>query len=111
MKTIEEKAKNFVDHCQAVVTSEGNLYSEAAVYSAYLAGAAEALAGQWRSGDEPPEHNHIVFVLSDADESELRHTTAYHQDGIWHFPDDWYYGCKVLKWMEPPKTDRHADKT
>ena len=77
---------------------DGNQY-------AYRKGATEALAGQWRSGNNPPKHNHIVFVLSDADEPELCYTTAHYQDGVWRFPDDWYYGCKVLKWMEPPKDE------
>lgn len=107
-KTIEEKAIEYADR---PTTAKTWGMHKRALIDAYLAGAAESLAGQWRSGDEPPEHNHIVFVLTDVDESELRHATAYHEDGIWQFPDDWYYGCKVLKWMEPPKTDRHADKT
>lgn len=61
--TLEEKATKFVDHCQAVVTSEGNLYSEAAVYSAYLTGAQEALASQWRSvADKLPEDEEYVLI-------------------------------------------------
>ena len=99
MKTIEEKATYYA-------TMQNSLPGyDSAIRKAYLAGATEALAGQWRSGDNPPKHNHIVFVLSDADEYELRHTTAYYQDDVWNFPDDWYYGCKVLKWMEPPKDE------
>ncbi|MDE7466013.1 MAG: hypothetical protein K2M59_06255 [Muribaculaceae bacterium] len=107
--TLEEKAtayaeKIFSEILNKYQTAPWNEFRDA-LAEIYLAGAREALAGQWRSGDEPPKHNHIVFVISDADDSELRHTTAYYQDGIWCFPDEWYYDCKVLKWMEPPKDE------
>lgn len=106
MKTIEEKAKAYTDSTDTrVFGSEETLDATDLIQKGYIAGATEVLSGQWRSGDEPPEHNHLVFVISDAKDSELRHTTAYYQDGVWCFPDDWYYGCKVLKWMEPPKDE------
>lgn len=102
MKTIEEKAKNFVDHCQAVVTSEGNLYSEAAVYSAYLAGATENLAGQWRSvGCELPDSKSFCITMVNEDSRPC----LCHYDGDVFIEDYSGMACAVKYWMpiHPPK--------
>lgn len=56
----------------------------------------------WQSAEEPPKHNRLVLVECESEVHELRHTTAYYQDGVWQYPDDWYYNVPVLKWMEIP---------
>ena len=133
--TLEEKAKNFVDHCQAVVTSEGNLYSEAAVYSAYLAGAQEALASQWRSvADEWPKKDSICLCRLVLEPDDIPSFMTLRFDGVeeweepstkeiyiipswtaeWESPMAYEVGDEVTHWMpihELPETDSHADKT
>ena len=125
--TLEEKAKNFVDHCQAVVTSEGNLYSEAAVYSAYLAGAQEALAGQWRKIDEecsivPPKDavclcqysdgGYAIAIFDGVDEWNDPSNGETYLSPMWNVIDgDYVIGDEITHWMpipELPKTDNHV---
>ena len=73
------------------------------IQQAYLAGAAEALASQWKDPKvELPEDDRQVLVETDCEDKELRHTISYFLAGAWHFPDDWYYDCRVLKWMSIP---------
>lgn len=69
----------------------------------YLAGATEALASQWKDPKvELPEDDRQVLVETDCEDKELRHAISYFLAGAWHFPDDWYYDCRVLKWMYIP---------
>ena len=107
MKTTEQKAQAFINRCQAVVTSEGNLYSEAAVYSAYIAGANEALAGQWRSvDDELPKAEQDVLVAID---TQTNHQFAFAwlstlSNGTmrWYSHDDTFPLDKIRYWMPLP---------
>lgn len=73
------------------------------VQQAYLAGATEALASQWKDPEvELPEDDRQVLIETDCEDKELRHAISYFLAGAWHFPDDWYYDCRVLKWMYIP---------
>lgn len=73
------------------------------IEQAYEDGATEALASQWKDPEvELPEDDRQVLVETDCEDKELRHAISYFLAGAWHFPDDWYYDCRVLKWMYIP---------
>lgn len=73
------------------------------VVQAYKDGATKALASQWKDPKvELPEDDRQVLVETDCEDKELRHAISYFLAGAWHFPDDWYYDCRVLKWMYIP---------
>ncbi len=105
-----------ITHYAAVTMSDRLGYGEAATLggtsetqtkitqtNAYLAGATEALSSQWKDPKvELPEDDRQVLVETDCEDKELRHAISYFLAGAWHFPDDWYYDCRVLKWMYIP---------
>ena len=77
---------------------------------AYEDGATEALASQWKDPKvELPEDDRQVLVETDCKDKELRHTIAYFLAGGWHFPDDWYFGCRVLRWLYIPPVKGGSD--
>lgn len=94
--TTEEKAKTYADRYEAKPMAETAI-------RAYIAGHFEALASQWKDPKvELPEDDRQVLVETDCGDKELRHAISYFLAGAWHFPDDWYYDCRVLKWMYIP---------
>lgn len=109
--TTEEKAKAYAKK-ELVRTIRGHAHplDELAPYfdskdiqQAYEDGATEALASQWKDPNvELPEDDRQVLVETGCGDKELRHAISYFLAGAWHFPDDWYYDCRVLKWMYIP---------
>jgi len=87
-----------------------NLFKDAVEY---------ALSHQWVSvEDRLPEDEHAVLVQCEVDLSnvideykeDLAYAIGYYYDGVWHFPDDWYYDCKVNHWMPIPKLRKGGNK-
>lgn len=71
--------------------------------SGYNMGVAEALSSQWKDlKTEIPEDEQQVLVETDCEYKGLRYAIAYYLAGAWHFPDDWYYDCRVLRWLYIP---------
>lgn len=70
MKTIEEKAKAYADSKDTGGDYQpwhfGNEVHEM-LQDAYLAGAKEVLAGQWRRGDETPDQRLCITKSKDFD--------------------------------------------
>lgn len=105
--TTEEKAKAYAE---SVIDSFGTNGAPCGIKDikhmiteGYFAGATEALASQWKDPKvELPEDDRQVLVETDCKDKELRHAISYFLAGAWHFPDDWYYDCRVLKWMYIP---------
>lgn len=106
--TTEEKARAYAEKAYYPAPEYGWYESDHEAMTdvleqAYLAGAAEALASQWKDPEvELPEDDRQVLVETDCEDKELRHAISYFLAGAWHFPDDWYYDCRVLKWMYIP---------
>ncbi len=104
--TIEEKATAYAERYEARPMAETAI-------RAYINGATEALASQWRSVEELPEDDRLVLAhFSDVD-PELSYATAYYRDGAWQTPDDWYYDCKIDFWkpITPPSLpDTNTEK-
>ena len=106
MKTIEERAEEYIEPFRAnLLSCETDLMKQA-----YIAGAKEALAGQWRSVDDKlPEIDDVVvvtypnlYVPSDRDMG-----TAYYDGEDWYTTDDTH--IRPTHWMpipEPPKIDK-----
>ena len=72
---------------------------------AWLDGYTAAEQSMWRSmEDELPEDDRLVLAHFADVEPELSYATAYHKDGAWNTPDDWYYDCKINFWkpIMPP---------
>ncbi len=95
MRTIEEKAKAYAEKvfCDAVKICSDKPWNEFrdTYEQAYLAGATEALASQWKDPKvELPEDDRQVLVETDCEDKELRYAMSYFLAGAWHFPDDWY---------------------
>ena len=114
MKTIEEKAYSHVDKIFSEIidkyqTAPWNEFREA-LAQIYLAGAKEALAGQWRSVDDKlPEIDDVVFVtypnLSTPLDRDMG--VGYYDGEDWYTTDDTH--IRPTHWMpipEPPKTDK-----
>lgn len=84
------------------------------IEEAYLAGATEALASQWRSVEEElPEDDRLVLAHFSDVYPKLSYATAYYRDGAWQIPDDWYYDCKIDFWkpiMPPSLPDTNTEK-
>ncbi len=117
MKTIEEKAKVYAESYRlngAVCATEALLHI---VEKSYLAGATEALSDQWRNvADELPKDEKCVLVHIDHSDDTKRmddfskesledaigHTIAYYHDGRWTFMDEYFYDCKIDRWMPIP---------
>lgn len=125
MKTLEEKAESYTNLVDTrIFGSDEILDATTLMQQAYLTGATEALAGQWISvDDELPKDGKCVLVHIDHSDDTKRmddfskesledaigHTIAYYRDGIWTFMDEYFYDCKIDRWMpipEPPKTDK-----
>lgn len=105
--TTEEKATAYAERYEARPMAETAI-------RAYINGATEALASQWRSvEDELPEDDRLVLAhFSDVD-PELSYATAYYSDGAWQTPDDWYYDCKIDFWkpiIPPSLPDTNTEK-
>ena len=110
--TNEEKAKAYAENRLRTAYPDMTLRQlDKAAYlfdtydmaQAYKDGATEALASQWKDPKvELPEDDRQVLVETDCEDKELRHAISYFLAGAWHFPDDWYYDCRVLKWMYIP---------
>lgn len=111
--TTEEKAKAYAEKRTEDCVSEhyGSMmmrrrverFDSYDIEQAYEDGATEALASQWKDPEvELPEDDRQVLVETDCEDKELRHAISYFLAGAWHFPDDWYYDCRVLKWMSIP---------
>lgn len=99
--TTEERAKAYVENLPVTAATWG--MRKSVIADAYLAGATEALASQWKDPKvELPEDDRQVLVETDCEDKELRHAISYFLAGAWHFLDDWYYDCRVLKWMYIP---------
>lgn len=70
----------------------------------WLDGYTAAEQAQWRSVEEElPEDDRLVLAHFSDVEPELSYATAYHKDGAWNTPDDWYYDCKIDFWMPLPE--------
>lgn len=106
--TTEEKARAYAEKAYYPAPEYGWYESDHEAMTdvleqAYLTGATEALASQWKDQKvELPEDDRQVLVETDCGDKELRHAISYFLAGAWHFPDDWYYDCRVLKWMYIP---------
>ena len=111
--TTEDKAKAYAEKKTEDCVSEhyGSMmmrrrvqcFDSYDIEQAYEDGATEALASQWKDPKvELPEDDRQVLVETDCEDKELRHAISYFLAGAWHFPDDWYYDCRVLKWMYIP---------
>lgn len=99
----EKKIKNDYGMSSTVFREAGFRFGYENVVQAYEDGATEALASQWKDPKvELPEDDRQVLVETDCEDKELRHAISYFLAGAWHFPDDWYYDCRVLKWMYIP---------
>ncbi|WP_301196589.1 hypothetical protein [Duncaniella muris] len=73
------------------------------IIAAFVAGFKEAHTLQWKDpAVEIPEDDRQVLVETDCKDKELRYAISYFLAGAWHFPDDWYYDCRVVKWMYIP---------
>lgn len=101
--TTEEKAKAYAENIFGNPITPRGIEETRVARNAYLAGATEALASQWKDPKvELPGDDRQVLVETDCEDKELRHAISYFLAGAWHFPDDWYYDCRVLKWMYIP---------
>lgn len=82
------------------------------IEGAYLAGATETLASQWRSVEEElPEDDRLVLAHFSDVYPKLSYATAYYRDGAWQIPDDWYYNCKIDFWKPIPPIPDFTPKT
>lgn len=73
------------------------------ITEAYLTGYADAQTSMWKDpAVDIPEDDRQVLVETDCKDEEFRHAISYFLAGAWHFPDDWYYDCRVVKWMYIP---------
>lgn len=101
MNDIKTKAREYAE--QPANAKTWGIHKRA-LTDAFLAGAAYALSNQWRDAvKEKPTHNNLVLAEVEVDTPEIRFCTAYYKDGIWITPDDFYYDCKVLRWIEIPE--------
>ena len=104
MKTIEEKARIYTKTAAPLMA-----YSSGLILNAYIAGATEALASQWRSvDDELPEIDDVVFVtypnLSTPLDKDMG--VAYYDGEDWYTTDDTH--IRPTHWMSiptPPKNE------
>lgn len=115
MKTIEEKAKEyaFETFCgNAAMLLELPWPDFLDTYAAaYLVGATEALAGQWRKSDDTEglqDGERVIVVIQRIDDSIKYFYAAYYHNGkFWDDSDDSeIYFCNL--WMrlpEPPKDE------
>lgn len=106
MKTIEEKAIEYANE------NTGLGLSKEMAIRAYLAGATEALAGQWRKGDDMEglqDGEQVIVAIQRIDNSIKYFYAAYYHNGkFWDDSDNIeIYSCNL--WMrlpEPPKGER-----
>lgn len=115
MKTIEEKAYSHVDKIFSEIidkyqSAPWNEFRDA-LAQLYLAGVAEALAGQWRESDDTEglqDGERVIVVIQRIDNSIKYFYAAYYHNGkFWNDLDDSeIYFCNL--WMrlpEPPKDE------
>ncbi|MDE7345375.1 MAG: DUF551 domain-containing protein [Muribaculaceae bacterium] len=116
MKTIEEKAKAYATNNATIpifYNPDVKVDISKQIKLAYLAGATEALAGQWRSvEDELPKAEQDVLVAID---TQTNHQFAFAwlstlSNGTlrWYSYDDTFPLDKIRYWMsipEPPKDE------
>ena len=110
MKTIEEKARIYTKTAAPLMA-----YSSGLILNAYIAGATEALASQWRSVvDELPSENEEVLCRMASNGAIVSGYIAINKEGQpivatnpdFHFEDYGSYEC--THWMpipELPKTE------
>lgn len=109
--TTEEKAKAYAENAD-YPTPENGWYDsdhedmEDVLEQAYLAGATEALASQWKDPEvELPEDDSVVLakIAETANEHEfIRYTVARYTDGCWIFQDGYFEDCMVSHWLRIP---------
>lgn len=116
MNTIEEKATDYTDSTDTrVFGCEETLDATKLIQQGYIAGATEALAGQWRSvDDELPKPEQDVFVavawgdnysygyawLSTLSNGTLR----------WYSHDDYLHLDDIRYWMPIPELPKNESK-
>lgn len=99
----EKKTAAAFDYISPNIDTAENLkipvFTGEQIKQSYLDGYTAAEQSMWRSvEDELPEDDRLVLAhFSDVD-PELSYATAYHKDGAWQTPDDWYYDCKIDFW-------------
>lgn len=113
MKTIEEKA-----HRHAIEAFRGFLKEEHctagklrdAIERAYIAGAAEALAGQWRSVEDelPKEYDVVVVIFRCSDSPYTENAVAYWDGEDWYTMDDKH--IRPTHWMSIPDPNKPESK-
>ena len=108
MKTIEDKAKAYAEEHHAVAIGVDMAFDiSKQVESAYLAGAAEALAGQWRRVEDelPKEHDEVVVIFTHSYRPFITENTVAYWDG-----EDWYTidgeHLRPTHWMPIPKLSK-----
>ena len=120
MKTIEDKAKAYATNNATVpvfYTPDVKVDISKQIKLAYLAGATEALSGQWRSVKEelPKDGDTILIYYKYRESGRLEYKYSYMQveynaqNGFNLFENNLSkWGCKVLFWIpipEPPKDE------
>ena len=112
MKTIEEKAQAYTDSTETrVFGCEETLDATELIQKGFIAGAKEALAGQWRSvEDELPKEEDVVVIFTHPYRPFITENTVAYLDG-----EDWYTVngelIRPTHWMsipEPPKEESHV---
>lgn len=107
MKTIEEKAQEYAEAAFAKALKAPWPEAKQAFADTYLAGATEALAGQWRSVEDelPKEHDEVVVIFTHPYRPFITENIVAYWDG-----EDWYTiggdHIRPSHWMplpEPPK--------
>lgn len=114
MKTLEEKAEEYTNSVDTrIFGSEETLDATSLMQHAYLAGAKETLAGQWRSvEDEMPPRGKDVLICTDKRQIKMSCWQGTNPDDETHRHRYWkWWGNMtpyVLFWMpipEPPKPE------
>ena len=102
--TTEEKARAYADNLPVTAATWG--MRKSVIADAYLAGATEALASQWKDPKvELPEDDSVVLakIAETANEHEfIRYTVARYTDGCWIFQDEYFEDCMVSHWLRIP---------
>ena len=114
MKTIEEKAKAYAaDNGTATVFYKPDVRFDISkkIEQAYLAGAAEALAGQWRRVEDelPKEHDEVVVIFTHSYRPFITENTV----AYW-YGEDWYTidgeHLRPTHWMPIPESPKPEKK-
>lgn len=112
MKTIEEKAQAYTDSTETrVFGCEETLDATELIQKGFIAGAAEALAGQWRKSDDTEglqDGERVIVAIQRMDNSIKYFYAAYFQNGkFWYDSDDTevYSFSLWMRLPEPPKDE------